>query len=210
MSSLLKICARCNLEKTVDNFCRDKKMKDGYYYECKKCNNERARERYRDNEISRKKSLDRHNRWKTNNPEEYKKALKKAEQKRSGTEERKKYNREYMRNRRKNPIEHVRNNVSRQVIHGLKRSFGSKRGQPVFDKIGYSPQQLAEHLEKQFDANMSWDNYGTYWHIDHIVPHSHFNYDCLEHPDFKKCWSLENLRPLEAIENIRKGNKLID
>lgn len=32
----------------------------------------------------------------------------------------------------------------------------------------------------------------------------------MDHPNFQKCWALENLRPLEALENIRKGDKLLD
>jgi len=75
--------------------------------------------------------------------------------------------------------------------------------------LPYSPQQLKEHLEAQFDSNMSWENYGTYWHIDHIYPQSKLPYDSIEHPNFKKCWSLFNLRPLEAKENLRKSNKII-
>lgn len=27
------------------------------------------------------------------------------------------------------------------------------------------------------------------------------------YPNFEKCWSLENLRLLEALENMKKGNK---
>jgi 5-methylcytosine-specific restriction endonuclease McrA len=61
---------------------------------------------------------------------------------------------------------------------------------------------------------MSWDNQytpkkpGEYgWHMDHIIPHSSFNYDSFDHPDFVKCWALENLRPLCAIMNMQKGNK---
>jgi len=74
--------------------------------------------------------------------------------------------------------------------------------------LPYTQEQLKEHLENQFDSKMTWDNYGTYWHIDHIYPQSLLPYDSLEHPNFQKCWALENLRPLEAKANIKKGNKV--
>ena len=32
----------------------------------------------------------------------------------------------------------------------------------------------------------------------------------MEHPNFIKCWSLSNLRPLEASENMSKHDKIID
>ena len=65
-----------------------------------------------------------------------------------------------------------------------------------------------KHLKKQFDDKMTWDNYGK-WHIDHKIPKSHFKYEIAEDPEFKKCWALENLQPLWAIENYRKGDKLV-
>lgn len=58
---------------------------------------------------------------------------------------------------------------------------------------------------------MSWDNYGAKpgcWTIDHIVPQSHFCYTSLKDPQFQKCWALSNLRPLEYIANIRKGDRV--
>ena len=64
-----------------------------------------------------------------------------------------------------------------------------------------------KHLEDQFDQNMTWDNYGSYWQVDHIIPQSVFDYKSEQH--LKWCWSLENLRPLEAIENISKNDSII-
>ena len=33
-------------------------------------------------------------------------------------------------------------------------------------------------------------------------------FESMDEPNFQKCWALENLQPLEASENIRKGNKV--
>jgi 5-methylcytosine-specific restriction endonuclease McrA len=73
----------------------------------------------------------------------------------------------------------------------------------------YTPEQLKEHLESQFEDWMTWDNYGE-WHVDHIHPQSLLPYDSMDHPNFQKCWALENLQPLEARENIIKSNKILD
>jgi hypothetical protein len=75
--------------------------------------------------------------------------------------------------------------------------------------LGYSSSQLVKHLENLFDEKMSWTNYGTYWHIDHIVPLSSFKFENENDEEFKECWSLSNLQPLEASENIRKSNKIL-
>jgi hypothetical protein len=60
-------------------------------------------------------------------------------------------------------------------------------------------------LENQFNDKMNWENYGNYWHIDHIVPHSIFQYTSMEDESFMKCWALSNLRPLEAKQNMSDG-----
>lgn len=60
---------------------------------------------------------------------------------------------------------------------------------------------------------MTWDNWGKYdhnqktWQIDHILPQSKFPFSNFEEENFKKLWELSNLRPLETVENITKGNR---
>lgn len=84
---------------------------------------------------------------------------------------------------------------------------GKKAWRKWQDLVGYSVKDLMRHLEKQFDDKMFWQNYGSYWWIDHIIPRSHFKYEVPEDPQFKRCWALENLQPMEKIANIKKGNK---
>ena len=69
---------------------------------------------------------------------------------------------------------------------------------------GYSIGELKQHLEKNFKPNMNWDNYGK-WHIDHIIPSSKFEYTEFENESFLRCWALNNIQPLWACENMRKG-----
>jgi len=115
------------------------------------------------------------------------------------------YKKEQIRRYRKDPKYRLAENVSRLVSDVLR---GNKGGKSVWEYLPYSRQQLRDHLEKQFDDNMSWNNYGTYWSLDHIYPQSRLPYDNMEHPNFIKCWSLSNLQPLKSTENSRKGNKI--
>ena len=108
--------------------------------------------------------------------------------------------------RRSDPAFRLRNNVSALVYEALVVKQGKTKGGSTFAQLEYTPAQLKEHLESQFDADMSWDNYGTYWQLDHVIPQAALIYDSLTHPNFKKCWSLDNLRPLERKENQRKGS----
>ena len=72
--------------------------------------------------------------------------------------------------------------------------------------IGYQWGHLVRHLESKFDAVMNWENYGSYWHIDHIIPISYFLEKGIEDPSIVN--ALWNLRPLEASENMSKGAKV--
>lgn len=89
-----------------------------------------------------------------------------------------------------------------------KRLNAFKGGRSWKRLVGYTTRDLISHLEKQFRDGMTWENYGTVWHIDHIIPKSFFKYENYEDEMFKKCWSLENLQPLFAKENLSKNNKV--
>lgn len=75
------------------------------------------------------------------------------------------------------------------------------------DLVGFTADQLINHIEGQFTAGMSWENYGE-WHIDHKIPVSAFHFEKPEDIDFKGCWSLKNLQPLWAVDNQQKSNKI--
>jgi hypothetical protein len=54
---------------------------------------------------------------------------------------------------------------------------------------------------------MTWENYGSFWHVDHITPKSWFKYESIKDAKFKECWALSNLQPKLRMDNIRKGNR---
>lgn len=72
--------------------------------------------------------------------------------------------------------------------------------------LGYSRDELMQHLERQFLRGMTWDNYGE-WHIDHIVPLSSFSITDSRSPELAAAWALTNLRPLWARDNILKKDQ---
>ena len=116
-------------------------------------------------------------------------------------ENHRKWQKEYL---GKNPKIRLGRSIGALIYFSLRQR---KAGRKWEDIVGYSIQDLTKHLEKQFDSNMSWENYGSYWWIDHIRPISLFDYEVSNDQEFKKCWALENLRPLEKITNIKKRDK---
>ena len=117
-----------------------------------------------------------------------------------------KYLKEYFLRRYKEPMFKLNLIMSTNIRKALNRKKNLKSWQRL---AGYTKDDLVKHLEKQFDDKMNWGNHGSYWHIDHIKPKSWFNYTCPEDKEFKECWALSNLQPLEAKKNMRKGNKFI-
>jgi hypothetical protein len=107
---------------------------------------------------------------------------------------------------RKIPKNKLNDNISTGISHSV--TGGSKGNRHWESLVNFTIDQLKRHLEKLFTPEMSWENYGTYWHIDHKIPIAVFNFEKPEHIDFKLCWRLKNLQPLEAKENMSKGAKL--
>jgi len=141
-------------------------------------------------ELHRDKIIERNKRWKEKNKDKERE-----------------YRRVYIKRKKEsNPKFRLDCNVSTSIWQCLKKAKSTKGGRGWKDLLGYSLEDLVRHIEKQFDESMSWNNYGSYWHVDHIKPKSLFNYTCPEDEEFKKCWALNNLQPLEKYENFKKNN----
>lgn len=77
----------------------------------------------------------------------------------------------------------------------------------IWSELPYSPKEVIEHLKSQFTESMNWDNYGTYWNVDHVKPQAALPYNSMQEPNFKECWAIENLRPMTRSANSTKGSK---
>jgi hypothetical protein len=69
---------------------------------------------------------------------------------------------------------------------------------------------LAKWFEYNFEldeqSGMSWDNYGSHWHIDHVTPCASF--DMTDEDEQKKCFHWTNLSPVLKEYNLSKGSKI--
>ena len=74
--------------------------------------------------------------------------------------------------------------------------------------LGCTTEQFRKHMESNFSSKMSWDNYGTYWHDDHILPCASFDHN--DTNQIKTCWHWTNLQPLEAKKNLAKSDNIED
>ena len=104
--------------------------------------------------------------------------------------------------RRTNPLRRLKD-----AIRGSVRAYiGARKNRDsrTFEIVGCSPEELRTHLESKFRDGMTWENYGSYWHVDHIVPlvsgKTQVELFKLSH------WT--NMQPLTVAENLAKGASL--
>lgn len=118
---------------------------------------------------------------------------------------------ESMRRANKKRGEDIKYRISGNMSSRIRTSLfsnGTKRGRHWEELVDFTIAQLKRHLEKLFTPEMTWENYGTVWEIDHKVPLAAFNFDSPDHIDFKLCWDLKNLQPLGKFNNRSKRDKL--
>lgn len=82
------------------------------------------------------------------------------------------------------------------------RAYKAKKYNRSEKLLGCSMEFVFGYLESQFKPNMTWDNYGTKWHIDHIKPCCDF--DLTKEEEQYKCFNYTNLRPLWATTEIAR------
>src|SRR5258708_428803 len=53
---------------------------------------------------------------------------------------------------------------------------------------------------------MSWNNYGSYWEIDHVKPIASF--DLTKEAEIHEAFDWKNTRPMEKASNTSKGDTI--
>jgi len=156
---------------------------------CTICENKQRKDRYNknhDNELSRRRE------YKDQNPTKIKEQKKEYKQ----TEKYKVYTKAYVKNKYENDANYREIKMYRRKLNKF-----IKNELITFSEIDCSYENLKKWLEFNFDNNMSWNNYGTYWNIDHTLPLTEIREDLI---------SWKNLFPMEKEENSKKNNKIID
>ena len=95
-------------------------------------------------------------------------------------------------------------NIKQNIRYCLK-SNGPFRWSKI---LGYSKQELLEHLSKEFQPDMNFENYGTVWGVTFHIPRRCYFFKSYWDNNFKKCWCLKNLKP-DYIINCKRQKKKI-
>ena len=113
------------------------------------------------------------------------------------------YRKDYWKKRRKTDcVFRLTDNLRSRVSKAIKRNSKSKG---TLQLLGCNGLQFKEYLQKGFTKRMNWENYGSYWHVDHIGPLASF--DMSKPKEQQKAFHFTNCQPLEAKENMSKSDK---
>ena len=216
LSNGSKKCSKCGIDKPLSEFHKSKDRVAGVVSQCKECKKEVSlahrektliriiKYRPRRREIAKKhycanreKYIAKSREWYAENKERH------HEQCRAWAmahpEKRKEASQKYNQRVSSTPNGRLNNNMRVGMNESLQK--GTKAGRHWETLVDFTIDQLKTHIEKLFKPGMTWENYGTAWHIDHKIPIAAFNFERPEDIDFRICWSLKNLQPLEASIN---------
>ena len=208
-----KICVRCEEEKDIQRFrptrnvCKDCTNQDrktymkGYYEENKKEWKDKERQR-------NQKKIEELDDNKTKECKDCKedKTVKEFRLNRNRCLDcERKVNRDYVLDKRQNdPVYKFMSNCRTRLIQVIKKEYKMLN---TIEYLGQNIDFIKKWIEFCFSNDMNWDNQGSFWHIDHVVPVSRFNLETEE--DVIKCFNWKNLTPLTAKENLTKSSNII-
>lgn len=166
-------CNKCNQEKDIKDFYKSNHPShvQGYITPCKECLKNQQKNKY--------------------TGEYHKNRLQNltSEQKQQRTQQLT----ENARKRRKDPKTRLKEALRTRIYNSMRNN----KTQTTLEYLGCSIDQYKKHLESQFTSEMTWDNWGTYWEIDHIIPLSKGG-----------TFHFSNTQPLSITENRKKSNKI--
>lgn len=218
----MKICNKCGRELDESMFYKNSKNKDGLAYDCKDCRKTYMNIDYAERNKQRAKIYAENNKEKIQQAnrlyyQKHKEQIREAKGRyyREHREYYKELNRQYAKKNEqyyKNYEKDYRirrqelwdkNKLDLNLHKSLTKSLSSNSPNNYwcYQVLDFTIEQLKEHLESQFTPEMNWNNYGEYWEIDHIIPKNQLKFTSYDDKEFKICWSLVNLRPIEITAN---------
>jgi len=197
-------CNFCNETKQISLFIKNRKI-------CVQCNNTKRRTKYENDENHRILAIQKATEFKQKKIAE--KNKKKEEE--LGIDNKKcKYcesikHKSCFRNKRlkckdcerDEPCEKLKRNIRSRIVSAL---YNKKKH--TVEYLGCNIPEYLNWLLKN-ECNYTLENRGSEWHIDHVIPLSHFNLEDEEQQLIAFNW--RNTMPLSCEENLKKNNKII-
>jgi hypothetical protein len=218
----MKTCCRCKEHKPYDEFYKNNHVKGGYSSKCIPCEKQYQIE-YRSNDENRKRKNINDIQYYYKNKEKF--SQKRKEYDLKHPERQKEYNRANLENnnltqkkRYSCDINYKLRKLTTTRIYTLITGF--TKSKKTMEILGCTAEEFKQHIESLFSPEMTWENHGDIWEIDHILPCALF--DFTQEGDLEKCFHYSNHQPLfktteiaesfgytDQIGNRNKGKKLL-
>lgn len=99
----------------------------------------------------------------------------------------------------------LKHNIRTLIRKSTQNQFTTKSKKTI-EILGCSFDEFKSYLESKFDEKMNWENQGTYWHMDHIIPIS----SAQTEEDVYRLNHYTNFQPLYWEDNLKKSNKVYE
>lgn len=200
----IKKCKVCNIEKPLNSY--RKYNKTVYSSTCKSCLNERDKIRkINDRRIKSVTILANCEKCNEEKPLKYFAKLKKYYKKKICLTC-------YPIFLREQKTKWCKNDNNTNMNYRIKKSLAAQlrnvltKNDTTMNYIGCNIQYLREWFEFNFTEEINWDNYGSYWSINHIIPVCKF--DLTDENEKIRCWNWTNMIPVPI--NFNSSKKCID
>lgn len=190
----MKVCGKCKIEKSFNNFTKNKVREDGYEINCRDC----RKDFYNKNRIL---ILEKKKEYHIKNKDLI--LEKKKEYCKNNREKINSYYRIHSKKRKENDsLYKLTCNIRTLIGMSIKGKGYTKRSK-TSEYLGCTFEFFKQYIENKFKEGMSWENRSS-WHLDHIHPISLAQSE----EEIIKLNHYTNFQPLWAEDNIRKGNRL--
>jgi hypothetical protein len=209
----MKECIKCKKIEDLSKFYKSNKNKTGYENTCKSCKNKyskknsiKYKEYYKEyfkkwGDQNKEKISNYNKEYYNNNKQHFLEYNKKNKEvlKNWRKDNRKKLNK-YQKNKYHENPQFKLGILLRQRFKLAIKGYKIKE---IKNLIGCTIEKCKLHLEQQFKPEMTWENHGTMWEIDHIKACANFDLTKLE--EQKQCFHYTNLQPLFKTTEIAES-----
>jgi len=207
-----KRCTNCGIEKTISEYNKNGKKKNGdflYKSKCKDCkkqydtqyHKENRQKRNEQNKQYRIKNKDRISERKKDYNKQYR-----IKNKKHLNEQKK----QYLKNKRATDLEYkLKDNIRGRINSSIRKQLnkGAVKCARTRQLLGIPMDKYIRWIEFQFKDGWTWEDKGTIFHIDHVYPIA--AHDLSKKEEQFKAFNWRNTRPMCKKENASKGAKII-
>lgn len=211
----IRNCTICNKEKQLSEFSIKKDSKSGFYSWCLVCSRKKDNERRKlrkeysiidmkkCNKCNINKNVLKNFSKKLGSIDGYSNICKECSK-----EYRKNISKELYKKKKHRLNTNIQFKLSENIRARIRMLLGAKKiSKPKTEMlIDCNLDYFIKHLNKSFYDQITFDNYGIIWQLDHIIPCNWF--DLTDINQLKSCTHYTNLQALLIKDNTVKSNKL--